>query len=367
MKIGIYTIHACNNFGAVLQAYATATYLRNQGYDSELVNIMSKDQEKRCRYIGKWTSLKGIICNILSSVNPKIHAKSKNFTEFRNRLPLSKRYYCNSEYVSNPINYDLHLVGSDQVWNVERGLGDCFYYLPFLNNTTRKASFASSFGNVQAAQKYKDEIKAMLSTFSSISVREEDACEFLCNDCNLKAVNVLDPTFLLSSREWDEISGAEAIIKSKYILYYGFDHSEECGDILKEIKKLMGFPVIGISVGTRSPYHFDCFYQEAGPNEFLNLIKNASLVLTSSFHGMALSLNFRKQFIVIKHGTRMSRMESTLSQFGLKDRIIVNKSELHKMLKVPIDYDSHNSVIDARIRNSQEQIIQIVKSQNINE
>lgn len=360
MKIGIYTIHACNNFGAVLQAYATAIYLRNQGYDPELVDIMSKEQEKRCRYIGKWTSLKGIVSNILSVLNPKVRAKYRNFIDFRKRLPLSRRYYSNSEYMSNPQTYDLHLVGSDQVWNVERGLGDCFFFLPFLSNDARKASFASSFGNIQAAQKYKSEIKKMLSQFSMISVREDDACEFLTNDCRLEAASVLDPTFLLSSREWDNISGSEPIIKGQYILYYGFDRSRECGDILKEVKKLTGLPIIGISVGTTTPYHFDLFYQEAGPNEFLNLIKNASLVLTSSFHGMALSLNFRKQFIVIKYGTRMSRMESLLSQFGLIDRIITNKSELKLKINRPIEYEYHNNMIDAKIRNSRELIIKIV-------
>lgn len=365
MKIGIYTIHACNNFGAVLQAYATATYLRNHGYDAELVNVMSKDDEKRCRYIGKWTSLKGIVSNILSLVNPKIHVKYSNFLEFRKKLPLSKRYYSNAEYNLNPIAYDLHLVGSDQVWNVERGLGDSFFFLPYLNKSARKASFASSFGNVQAALKYKNEIQDMLSSFSMISVREDDACEFLDNACNLKAVNVLDPTFLLSNKEWNEISGLEPIIKGKYILYYGFDRSKECGEILKESKRLTGLPIISISVGTSSPYHFDCFYQEAGPIEFLNLIKNATLVLTSSFHGMALSLNFRKQFIVIKHGTRMSRMKSALSQFNLKDRIIANKVELKKLVNSPIEYENHNNIIDTKIRYSRYQLIKIVE--NVNE
>lgn len=362
MKIGIYTIHSCNNFGALLQAYALSTFLIKNGYDAELVNIMSKEAERSCHYIDKWDNLKSIANNLFSIFNPYIHKKVKNFTCFMDELPLSKRYYCNEDYTKNPIEYDLHLVGSDQVWNVEKGLDDKFYFLPFLKSDAVKASFASSFGNVIAAEKYEHEIKSLLKSFSKVSVREKDAEIFLNVKCGIKATNVLDPTFLLSKNDWDLISGSSPIIKGKYILYYGFDRNQECGDILKRVKKQLGLPLIGISVSTSSPYRFDRFYQEAGPIEFLNLIKNASLILTSSFHGVAFALNFRKEFIVINHGTRMSRMESLLSLFDMRNRIISKCDDLQEMFTHEIDYSSLNPIIDSKILDSQNQLFNTINN-----
>ena len=33
MKIGILTFYNCDNYGALLQAYSLASYIRNQGYE----------------------------------------------------------------------------------------------------------------------------------------------------------------------------------------------------------------------------------------------------------------------------------------------------------------------------------------------
>lgn len=328
MKIGIYTIHACNNFGAMLQAYATARFLNEHGHEAELVNVVTDKAQRDMSYIGPWSSSKGIVRNLYALLNPTVYKKIDNFRKFRQLMPLSKKYYSTEEVVANPPHYDLHLVGSDQVWNVERGMGSSFFFLPFIHDTVKKASFASSFGNIEPAHKYTEELKTLLARFSHISVREADAASFINQELQIKAAHVLDPTFLLNAEEWGEIAGNEPLVKGNYILYYGFDTSKTCGDVISHLKKQMNMPVIGISVSLHSPYKFDKFYQEAGPVEFLNLIKYARLVLTSSFHGMALSINFRKDFVVLRHGTRMSRMESLLNDFSLKDCIIDDASAM---------------------------------------
>ena len=328
MKIGIYTIHACNNFGAMLQAYATARFLNEHGHRAELVNVMTKKAQRDMRYIGPWSSPKCIARNLYALLNLAVHKKIDNFKKFRQLMPLSKMYNNKEDVVANPPHYDLHLVGSDQVWNVEQGIGSSFFFLPFIQDTEKKASFASSFGNIAPAHKFTKELKAFLAGFSHISVREADAAAFINQELQIKAEHVLDPTFLLNAEEWGEIAGNQPLVKGDYILYYGFDTSKTCGDMISHLRKQKNMPVVGISVSLHSPYKFDKFYQEAGPIEFLNLIKYAKLVLTSSFHGMALSINFRKDFIVLKHGTRMSRMESLMNDFSLKDCIIDDMSTI---------------------------------------
>lgn len=332
MKIGIYTIHACNNFGALLQAYATARFLNGHGREAELVNIVTAKAEQKMNFVGSWKSVKGIISNIFAMVMPSARKKKRNLKFFRTLMPLSRIYNSISDVEKTPPQYNINIVGSDQVWNIEKGIKNVFYFLPFLNEKAVKISYASSFGNIHNANDYIPQITNFLSSFKSVSVREKDAADFLTNSCNVYAKHVLDPTFLLDAEQWEELAGKTPIIESDYILYYGFDKGSFCKKALNILRNETRMPIIGVSVSLFTPYKFDRFYREAGPKEFLNLIKNAKLIITSSFHGLALSINFRKNVIVLKHGTRMSRMESLLETFCIKGRIVSSIEELNELL-----------------------------------
>lgn len=358
MTIGIYTIHACNNFGALLQAYATTYFISKNGYDCEIVNLMSNEEEAMMSYRYPWNHLKHILYNLYASIYPAVHRKISNISQFRALIPLSIRYRSIDELISNSPTYDIHLVGSDQVWNVERGECDPLFFLSFLKQGETKMSFASSFGNLAAAQQMKDQIIQQLRSFKFLSVREQDAAVFLQNECGLAAECVLDPTFLLDS-EWHKLAGDTPLIRGKYILYYGFDTDDTCREAIEVLRKKLGIPVVGVSVSLHSPYKFDKFVQEAGPIEFLNLVKYANLVLTSSFHGVALSVNFRRDFVVLRHGTRMSRMESLLSQFGLCDRIVDGMSGLYQLLErhIHISYQEHTFQIQSEVEHTRKTLL----------
>lgn len=355
MKIGIYTIHACNNFGALLQAYATARFINDLGHQSEIVNVVTSAEEKKMQYKFPWTNIKGVINNFYAIFNPEVQRKKKNFEIFRSLLPLSDRYKSYEEVKNKTPQYDIHLVGSDQVWNLESGMREGFYFLPFLPKTSFRMSYASSFGNVDAVKNYSKEIKNYLTSFTHISVREQDACYYLKNEVGLEASCVLDPIFLLDATQWGKIAGEHQIVKGDYILYYGFDTNKTCAEAISLLRKNFKIPVIGISVSLHSPYKFDRFLQEAGPSEFLNLIKNAKFIFTSSFHGMAFSIVFRKDFAVLRHGSRMSRMMSLLNYFNIEDRVISDCNELEYLIhnKCIIDYASLDYIFEKKVLESQ--------------
>ena len=364
MNIGIYTIHATNNFGALLQSYATAKFLNSHGHHAEIVNLYTINDEKHVCYVNSWTSPKGFVLNLMRLALPSVRRKLTNYQKFRQMLPLSIRFFSASSLRETPPEYDLHLVGSDQVWNTERELSTAaIYFLDFLVHGEHKASYASSFGNVEAANRYVSEIKGWLSEYQSVSVREVDAVSFLREKCEVDAKLVLDPTFLLSAEEWSDISGEKLLIPGKYVLYYGFDKTQMGQQIIDTVRREYNMPVIGISVSLTSPYRFDRFYQQAAPLECLNLIRNAEMVLTSSFHGAALSVNFRKDFIVIRHGSRMSRLESMLDLFGIKDRIVSNVDDTQQILSSSrhIDYSLCESFIDSAVNDSKQWLLNVCK------
>ena len=260
MKIGIYTFHAETNFGAQLQAYATQRFLRDHGYDAEIVNVMTPVQESKMRYRYSWTNIKGFVLNIMRIIRPSIRKKIWNINKFHSLMHLSRRFYSEDEYIQSHQCYDVHLVGSDQVWNIENGFNDAlFYFLPFLSEGSIKVSYASSFGCSSIRSEDCLKLKKLLSSFYAISVREKSGVELIYKATNFQIKNVLDPTFLLNAEQWGSILPKERLVSKKYILYYGFDKSSKSYDMICEIKRFVGYPVVGVSVSLTSPYRFDHF------------------------------------------------------------------------------------------------------------
>ena len=67
---------------------------------------------------------------------------------------------------------------------------------------------------------------------------------------------------------------------------------------------------------------------DIGPSEFLSLIKYSSYVLAASFHAVAFSIIFQKQFnTIMKSGAE--RVESLLKRVGMEDRRIAHSREIN--------------------------------------
>ena len=115
--------------------------------------------------------------------------------------------------------------------------------------------------------------------------------------------------------------------KSKYV------------DIVRFYADALGLPVYAIN-------HLSYFKVDGSnhsinrltPTEFIGVIENASLIITSSFHGVAFSINFKKNFIALK--TRNpKRIDNLLSLLHLEDRLLDRFDEVicRKLLE-DIDY-----------------------------
>ena len=139
---------------------------------------------------------------------------------------------------------------------------------------------------------------------------------------------LLDPTLLLPKSDWEALAGDEPLIKGKYIFYYAFSYAETPNRIVKTISEKYKMPVyiVDANAWAMGRMFMDGFKlaQKFGPKAFLNLIKYSELVLTTSFHGTALSVVMEKRFWFIKTpmlNPRDDRAISLLNQLGLLDRL----------------------------------------------
>lgn len=357
-KTAIITFHNSDNCGSMLQALALQeTVKREVCSDVEIIDFSSPGQKELYSIFSKPTSVKKIIKNILLiPVYGKLKKQKKDYHTFTANFNLTKKSYDNNNQLKELDEvYDYYVCGSDQIWNVRCPDADDAYFLNFVSSGI-KIAYAPSLGgaNIKTVAKNPEKYKTLMNDIKYISIREQNGKRWLESLLNREVPIVLDPTFLLSSKEWLKYAYQDRIISGKYIFYYAFHYSKEQNEIVKKISKKLNMPVISMDVKTwviKGVFAYGVkLSPKFGPSAFLNLISNADLVLTRSFHGVAFSTIFKKNFWMMGkmiNAEGDDRAFSILNQLGLENRM-VSLDEIEKGLNLleNIDYSKVDSKLD---------------------
>lgn len=324
MKIGILTFHQAENFGAVLQVYALQTYLQKQGYSVEIINYNCKSIEVHYQILNP--SVLFTRKNIFISFQEYLE-RFKNLRDRFIRKDKFKKFVDkylllspSLKYIKKPLNYDAIIVGSDQVWNFYLNKGAENIYLldfPFYKRTQKVAYAASSERN-GLNRVSVDNLKRCLCQFDKISVRESFLQETLESYTGKKIDLCLDPTFLLNREDYLDLLSVHKT--KKYILIYHMTLMPEILPLVEKLSKEKGCDIIEIYGGFYSG-HNSRIKSDWGPLDVLDLIANAEMVFTTSFHGLALSVIMQKNVWVINKGENL-RQKNLLSMLGLSARLI---------------------------------------------
>ncbi len=317
MKICIITCQNAVNHGARLQCYALVHWLQKQGHEVEVIDYRPAcSLDAKLLYwpglsIKRWAKLFLYYPSRKSNIE-----RRKFFDEFSLKyLPLSKHvYYSIDELRKSPPSADLYLAGSDQIWNTTLSNGtDPAYYLDFGPDEIRRESFAASFATEQLKPGTESFVKENLKRFDKITVREQSALKIL-ESLGIEGTLQEDPVFLLSASEWDEIvDGVGA--GEKYVLVYDFYLGDDIKKEAQKIAKEKGLKIYSIC-NSNLPYA-DKNFVFAGPETFVSLIKNASFVVSNSFHGTAFAMVYGVPFRVLDRPDGLNiRMHDLLERKG---------------------------------------------------
>ena len=354
MKIGILNLQQVDNFGCVLGAYALLKTIRKEYQaEAELINYHPeylkftfsdkiKRKMRRCKYFGivntvqVYIKYKQLRHKIQSSDSEKNKPeRAERFEMFRNSYLTRSEVYKTLEEMRST-DYDMYLVGSDVVWLLDDlYVGDPPAFLEFTKGKKcRRISY--EFGQRKAVREL---YRSGLKKFDRVSVREETSAKYLSELCNKKITCCIDPTLLLDAADYDPIATeSRSHYEGKYIYVYLLDDSGDLYEIINQISRDTGLPIIRCC---DIPGGFENVVKKAegdGPAEFLDRIRNASLVITNSFHAVCFSLIYHKEFFVVRRNTQAYKTEELLKHIGLTDRYL-DISGSHKKPDKLIDFD----------------------------
>lgn len=324
MKVGIVTQPLLNNYGGVLQNFALQTVLRRLGHNPITIDYIIT--MSRGRFVKVW--LRNLFYNLFHSSKrplPKsrvVKSRKPHFANFVERnIATTRKVERYSAKLISEYGLEAVVVGSDQVWRPcynRRVLTNMF--LDFVGNSgdVKKIAYAASFGvdNWEYKPRKAKKCSRLAKRIEHISVREESGVTLCRSYLGVKAIEVLDPTLLLTADDYSAVCASAEMSNERYVAAYILDPTPEKTALVEREAKRRG--VVAKIFGADKE-------ADLSVEEWLTMFRDAEYIITDSFHGCVFSTIFRREFAVIINRDRgASRFISLLGKFNLLDRTIID-------------------------------------------
>lgn len=352
------------NYGSLFQAYALQRVLKQLGYAPEWIQFSFSQESWRAKASHLFKS----VCRTLRWPTRLIGRKKRqSFSlQFRESYPRYFQNFLNKHLcVAQTVCHSLDelraeygtsascIIGSDQMWLHS----DKQYFLSFMPSG-KKIAYAVSAPWSGLGSAWKRIARKELPHFTGVSVREQQGVELLKRLGIEKTEQCLDPVFLLSQPEWDEMVSTRREDDS-YCLGYFLNGYKEKDIYLRNIEEYCQRQNLTLRIipNQGAEYYIHQKYLlTPSPEQFLALFRDASCVITNSFHAVVFSMIFKKQFVIIPQKRERihqnDRFLSLLHTFNLKDRIAHTPSEIEKIIDREIDFSDLEKIIFSQKKTS---------------
>lgn len=377
-SVGLITMHRVDNCGSFLQAYATVKAVEKAGFDCTVIDYLYptsyhlknaqgnenllhgrfRKVKKLLRVVGMLDWVRGFLAG------RRLRRAARKFSSFAGVK--MTRPYTRIGIAKNPPLFDLYLTGSDQTWNPRYIADDHTFLLDFLSDSAKRVSYAASFGCRELPSAVSAEYARCLLKYSAISVRETSGVDIVRSLTGREAVDVADPTFLLSADEWRAKAAVGVVPAGRfifaYLLSYVFDPYPEVVHLLRDLSSVLKAHVVVYADGNVRHELEDSgftvlrpFGRGLSPEAFLAYVDRSVFVVTTSFHGTAFAVNFRKDFyaLINPNTTKDDRVKSFLAKVGLDARGILPKTAPEERPPVRTSYvEAEQMILDLKSRSS---------------
>lgn len=355
-SIGIITIHKINNYGSVLQAYALQKVCEDLGYKVEIIDYDFPNNFHRNNKYANISDAQPNEPKLIKALFAKSLIKQhKGISSFVKRYQnlSDKKYHQVEDFTANPPSYDVYITGSDQLWSPRHCNGDPAFMLYFAPDNALKISYAASIGSNAIPEELKKAYIELLSRYKHISVRENTGADVIRSLIGRDATVVLDPTLLLNREEWNKIATPKRLVKKKYILCYFLNYTFNAfpyvDELARDMQKQTEYEIVRVARPPHKLSFINTTYQiGASPEEFLALVRDAEIVLTTSFHGTAFAVNYGKPvFTVVQdRNASDSRQVSLMHNLGLDKQVLSIKDKFPMASETHYDVDNEQMVLN---------------------
>lgn len=344
MKVAILSMQEVKNYGSFLQAFSLKKHIEQLGHTCEFINIVPGEQLGVYKQ-SKFHKINLLIKRLWGWDCIKRFQSIYTFqTRFKNEFLPELGVNSNLEKKC----YDIVVIGSDEVFNCAQKTW--FGFSPQLFgeglNAKKVISYAGSFGatTIQVLEKLgiKERVAQMLTTnFSAISIRDENSAKIVKALTGKEPVLNVDPVIL---NDWKKYMPVTHVPFNNYMIVYTYPgritDKQEITAIRQYAKKR---GLLLISIGHYFPWVDKTVIPH--PFEVLAYFRDASCIVTDTFHGSIFSIKNKKTFCTIVRNMNSNKLTFLLKQFELSSRIAQTPNELEHILDTPINYNNVNNII----------------------
>lgn len=364
MKIGVITF--CNskdNYGQMLQIYAMQCFLRKMGHECFLIRY--NDSPKATASF-KWSKIMTYLCKFPQYVIWYIQQKKENcrqkayaasaqssnvarrFDDFLNdNVEMTPLIYDEKSIIDNPPQADAYVCGSDQIW-----CGDWAYYLNFAPEDAIKIAYAPSMGGItNFSPEYEAEMKRLIHRLDFVGMREKSGVEVCKRLGRTDAVKVVDPTLLLDTDDYDKIRIPVTTRKPYLFLYLLGNPIGYKTKYFYDYANSKGLDVVYVASQGRID-EYDKFPAQVG--EWIDLLSNAEMVITNSFHCTVFSLIYHRRVVTVPLVGGYERMNTRINELlenAELERLILN-DDINRYQPEDWDFSRFDIYKDSELKRS---------------
>ena len=367
MKACVITLHNINNYGSVMQTYATQHLLESLGLEVEIIDYWRPNTVPEVRAQNLLNSRTMRKLKPIWGISPITEKATLSFLKshfadkesvmwkfLKKHVTLSqKRYYSIDELKQEDFHAEIYITGSDQVWNSKWNGGiDRVFFLEFAPEKAKRIAFSSSIGRTSFDEEEIAETKELLQKYNAISVREQSAVDLL-KTIGIDATLVPDPTLMLTAEEWKSIEHYDYQFDRPYLLIYQLHGNNRMDGYAAELAKRNSWDIVRIGQSRSDRKRIGKCLLGISVEQFLGLFSHAACVLTDSFHATAFSLNFGVNFVDVLPDEFGTRIESITALTGTQNRILRDYAD-YSIANNPIDIEHVKAVLDEQRKTGME-------------
>lgn len=349
MKIGILSMQRVYNYGSFLQSYALKKLVESMGHEVKFVDI--EYAKKRSENVKK-TKLANYIKKL--KYVDKYFFRRMEYSKRNHRLnqlfsQWQKEYLGMESVKSEADDCDGVIIGSDEIFNCDSHSvwGITGQRFGEIEGVSLVFSYAASCGYTtfeDVEEKDKKIISNALGKMKAISVRDKNTYDFVKKMGGEKIEFNLDPVLVYNFEEEIEAGMKQGVPQQPYMVVYAYHNRIDSQEEIKNIKMYAKkHNLKTIAIGGSLPWCDE--FALISPFQVLAYFKNATCIVTDTFHGTVIAAKLNKPFAVLVRESNANKLDDLLNRLNIEEHSVKKSSELEEILNKMHNYDVCNKII----------------------